>query len=215
MYDQTFTKRTPGVSSKASIIQSPQSFQMRNWIAHIGGNRQDRGSRLPLAFFCLAITVNTKIASVAYFSNHIRRVEHGELDSIVLPSKSQDCPTRRQDAGTRSPSTTHTSSFLLCFTTSSMVWPPLRNHLSSSSTSPPSPSAPMMHRRAYFPTTSGGGIMSELRGVSYDDDDRHVVETAPNRIFQDLVLVQRDVSVGHQGDVCVSSPEELQSDQPT
>ena len=55
----------------------------------------------------------------------------------------------------------------------------------------------------------------ELRGVSHEDDDRHDVETAPDRIFQDLALVQKEVSDGHQGNVCFISPEELQSDQPT
>ena len=34
-------------------------------------------------------------------------------------------------------------------------------------------------------------------------------------VFQDLVPVHRDVSVGYQGDVYDVSPEELQSDQPT
>ena len=55
----------------------------------------------------------------------------------------------------------------------------------------------------------------ELRGVSHEDDDRHDVETAPDRIFQDLETIQEEASDGHQGNVCVISPEEFQSDQPT
>ena len=45
----------------------------------------------------------------------------------------------------------------------------------------------------------------ELRGVSYNDDDRHVVETATNRIFQDhrskgtcVLSVQKNFTVINQ-----------------
>merc|ERR1719323_1670298 len=40
-------------------------------------------------------------------------------------------------------------------------------------------------------------------------------KTTPHRIFQDLVLIQEDVSNGHQWNLFVISPEERQSDQPT
>ena len=51
--------------------------------------------------------------------------------------------------------------------------------------------------------------------MGHEDDDRHDVESAPHRIFQDLVLIQNDVSDGHQWNVSVISPEEPQRDQPT
>ena len=96
-----------------------------------------------------------RICSVLF--DHIRRVDHVELGGSVLPSKKSGLPTRRQDAGTRSPSTTHTSSFLLYFATSSMVQPSIEKSCSSSSPSPPSPSVPMTGSRAYFQRHLEGG----------------------------------------------------------
>ena len=51
--------------------------------------------------------------------------------------------------------------------------------------------------------------------MGHEDDDRHDVESAPHRIFQDFVLFEEDVSDGRQWNVAVISPEEPQSDQPT
>ena len=51
--------------------------------------------------------------------------------------------------------------------------------------------------------------------MGHEDENRHDVESAPHRSFQDLVLFEEDVSDGRQWKVAVISPEERQSDQPT
>ena len=51
--------------------------------------------------------------------------------------------------------------------------------------------------------------------VNREDDDRHDLETTLNRIFQDLELIQEDVSDGHQWNTLLISPEERQNVQPT
>ena len=66
------------------------------------------------------------------------------------------CDKKFETFSTRPFRITHASPYLLCFATSSMVYPPSNESPFSSSSSPPSPSVPMIASGAYFSITSGG-----------------------------------------------------------